>query len=64
MLLSMSSHAAPDPCARRDSHAGLLRERIDGRVGQYPLEQAAAALAQVKRGAHGAAIVLRPIPAG
>jgi NADPH:quinone reductase-like Zn-dependent oxidoreductase len=32
--------------------------------GRYPLEQAAAALAQVKRGAHGAAIVLRPTAAG
>jgi NADPH:quinone reductase-like Zn-dependent oxidoreductase len=32
--------------------------------GRYPLEQAAAALAQVRRGAHGAAIVLRPTPTG
>jgi NADPH:quinone reductase-like Zn-dependent oxidoreductase len=40
---------------------GILTIDVDGR---YPLEQAATALAQAGRGAHGAAIVLRPTAAG
>ena len=39
----------------------LAQGALTVRVGeQFPLEQAAAALVQVRHGAHGAAIVLQP----
>jgi NADPH:quinone reductase-like Zn-dependent oxidoreductase len=51
--------------ARLTRLAGLLAQgAVTVRVGEpLPLEQAAAALAQVRHGSHGVAVVLRPGPA-
>ena len=52
---------APDGAALRRLTLLLAEGVITVTVGaRFPLEQAAAAMAQVRRGTHGAAVVLEP----